>query len=181
MLYLILVLLVQLCQSTAFIECPTTSNFAACQACIKVSSLSPITCSCDYVLFSIVGRCFSPLYPCKQSLINPLYNQTYTEFNIWNGIIGPFWSNWLSEAMNTTAPPSPTPAILNNYNFTNMTNAQMRGWTEAYFLYMVFKSEISTFTRSDQNVYLFQAISLAQNMQGQTSFQKWLQIQAFVN
>lgn len=46
---------------------------------------------------------------------------------------------------------------------------------------MIFKSEISSFSRSDQNVYLFQAISLAQSMLGKSSFQKWAQIQAFMN
>lgn len=67
-----------------------------------------------------------------------IYNPKYPQFNIWNSTIQPFWEKKFAEAQTSTTPPSPLPTILNNYNFSSMNLTLMRGWTEAYYLYLAY-------------------------------------------
>ena len=75
-----------------------------------------------------MGRCFSVDYPCGASLILLVKHPDYPEFNIWDSIIAPFWTNKFVDARNNTPEPKPLPAILNNYNFNSMNSTLVRGW-----------------------------------------------------
>lgn len=112
-----------------YLPCPATASFATCYECYQLTPLLPIQCVCYNFQFALVGRCLTATYPCVTSYLSVTNDAKYPQYNIWTPLIMPFWQNKVDLARNNTTPPSPLPTVFNNFNFSNMTISQTRGWT----------------------------------------------------
>jgi hypothetical protein len=106
------------------------------------------TCWTGY--FALMGICVPCPINCQLCQINPSENSTF-----WT-TVKTFWNTKFQDALTTQTPPNPLPAFMNSFNFANMTNNQMQGWSEAYYLFQSLSSQInSVFTTAQLRPILF--------------------------
>ena len=116
--------------------------------------------------------CIAKGYPCVHTSL-PLIFFNSSEYNLFQTVIGPFWSAKVAQVHAWSPFTDPNNIYLNNFNFVNMTDNIKLFWTQAYYFYLIFQPEISKIAADTQNQFLKASILIFQAMAGQTYTNAW--------
>lgn len=99
---------------------------------------STYNCTCFNDDFYLVGACIEKGNPCTHTSL-PLIFFSGSQFNLWEGFIGPFWYDLIINQIVPTSPfVPPLPVYLNNLNFATMNDDQKSAWVQAYYFYLIY-------------------------------------------